>query len=453
MCVAMTEKARPSPSVLSSTRFAQSGDVSIAYQVVGEGPVNLVVIPGIINNVELFHEIPGYTAFFARLAQFARVVVFDKRGQGLSDRVSGAVTLEQRVDDVRAVMRELNMEQVVLVGISEAAALVAYFAAMFPEQVSHLVIMHGLPKFARSDDYQWGATLEDKEKILEVYGTGRFMRWLGPSMFGGPMPIELAARCERQSCSPGNFRALLESNMKLDVLPLLPQIRTPTLIIHRKTDASVPIESARYMAGQIPDAKLVEQETGDHFFLTGDYLADCNEIEEFVTGQRHHEPISIDRILATVLFTDISSSTARAVEMGDAAWRQTLDEHDKIVRRLIEQHRGKVIKSTGDGLLAIFDGPGRAIRCALGIDPALARLRLSVRAGLHTGEVEVRGEDIAGVAVHIASRIMSKAKPGEVLVSRVVSDLVAGSGIAFEDKGDAELAGVPGSWRLFAASD
>ncbi|MBS0386504.1 MAG: adenylate/guanylate cyclase domain-containing protein [Proteobacteria bacterium] len=442
-----------SSSRLPTTRFAQSGDASIAYQVMGDGPIDLVVAPGIINNVELFHDIPGYTDFFARLAKFARVVVFDKRGQGLSDRVSGAITLEQRVDDVRAVMRELGMNRVVLVGISEAAALAGYFAATFPEQISHLVVMHGVPKFARSDGYEWGAREEDKDLILSAYGSGRFLAFLAPTMFsGGSERIELAARCERQSCSPGNFRAMLESNMKLDVLALLPQIRAPTLIIHRKTDTAAPIESGRYMASLISGAKMIEQDGGDHFFLTGDYAANCMAIEEFVTGSHHDEPVSLDRILATVLFTDISGSTARAVEIGDSAWRQLLDEHDRIVRRLIEQHRGRLIKSTGDGVLAIFDGPGRAIRCALGMDPALARLRLSVRAGLHTGEVEVRGEDIGGVAVHVASRVMSKAKAGEVLVSRVVSDLVAGSGITFEDRGDAELSGIPGPQRLLAAS-
>lgn len=264
--------------------------------------------------------------------------------------------------------------------------------------------------------------------------------------------MEVAARCERQSCSPGNFKALLESNMKLDVLPLLPQIRAPTLIIHRKTDAAAPIGSARHMAQLIPGAKFIEQETGDHFFVTGDYAANCADIEEFVTGVRHSEPVEADRILATVLFTDIASSTARAAEIGDTAWRAVLDEHDLIVKRLIDQHRGRLIKSTGDGVLAIFDGPGRAIRCALGMEPSLARLRLSVRAGLHTGEVDVRGDDIGGIAVHVASRIMSEASPGEVLVSRVVADLVVGSGIGFADRGEAELAGIPGAWRLLSAS-
>lgn len=240
--------------------------------------------------------------------------------------------------------------------------------------------------------------------------------------------------------------------MKLDVLPLLPQIRMPTLILHRKTDTAAPIEAARHMARLIPGAKLIEQGAGDHFFLTGDYPTDCADIEEFVTGTRHDVPGVTDRILATVLFTDISNSTAQAAGMGDAAWRKALDEHDSIAKRLIEQHRGRLIKTMGDGVLAMFDGPGRAIRCALGMDPALARLHLSVRAGLHTGEVEVRGDDIGGIAVHVASRVMSKAKPGEVLVSRVVADLVAGSGITFADRGEAELKGVPGIWRLLAAS-
>jgi class 3 adenylate cyclase len=240
--------------------------------------------------------------------------------------------------------------------------------------------------------------------------------------------------------------------MKLDVLPILPQIRVPTLILHRTTDPAIPIEAARYTASLIPGARIFEQNGGDHLIFNGDYPALCTEIEEFVTGERHDAPAAIDRVLATVLFTDIVDSTSQAAAMGDAAWRKKLDEHDRIARRLIEQHRGRLIKMTGDGVMAMFDGPGRAIRCALGMEPALARLQLSVRAGLHTGEVEERGEDIGGIAVHAASRVMSNAGPGEVLVSRVVADLVAGSGIGFTDRGETELKGMPGTWRLLAAS-
>ncbi len=437
---------------LPETRFAQSGDVSIAYQLMGEGPIDLVFVSGIVSNVELFHELPGYTDFFTRLSRFARVVVIDKRGQGLSDRIVGAPTLEQRADDLRAVMEKVGMKRVVLVGNSEGAALVAYFAATYPESTSHLVIMAGLPKFARTETYPWGATEAVAAGMAQEWGTGRVFRGIAPDTMQGDRQLEALARQERQSCSPGNFRALLELNMKLDVLPILPQIRVPTLVLHRTTDKSIPIEAARYTASLIPGAKMFEQVGGDHLFCNGDYPALCAEIEEFVTGERHAAPVVIDRILATVLFTDIVESTSQAAQLGDASWRKKLDEHDRIALRLIEQQRGRLIKTTGDGVLATFDGPGRAIRCALGMEPALARLQLSVRAGLHTGEVEERGDDIGGIAVHAASRVMSKAGAGEILVSRVVADLVAGSGITFADRGEVELKGIPGTWRLFAAS-
>jgi class 3 adenylate cyclase len=437
---------------LPDTRFAQSGDVSIAFQVMGDGPIDLVYVPGLVSNVELFHEIPGYTEFFRRLGRFARVVIIDKRGQGLSDRIAGAPTLEQRADDLLAVMDAVGMQRVALLGNSEGAALVAYFAATYPEKTSHLVIMAGMPKFAKSSDYPWGATAEGADFMAKAWGTGRVFRYLAPHTMNDGHQLATLARYERQSCSPGNFRSLLDLNMHLDVRPLLPQITVPTLVLHRTTDQAVPIEAARYMAQAIPGAMLVEQNSGDHLIFNGDYLALCAEIEEFVTGERQSLSVAFDRVLATVLFTDIVESTSQAVRLGDAAWRAKLDAHDRIARRLVEQYRGRLIKTTGDGLLATFDGPGRAIRCALGMEPALARLQLSVRAGLHTGEVEERGDDIGGIAVHTASRVMAHAAPGEVLVSRVVADLVAGSGIGFADRGEVEMKGIPGRWRLLAAS-
>jgi len=264
--------------------------------------------------------------------------------------------------------------------------------------------------------------------------------------------LAMAARFERQSCSPGNFKALLELNAQLDVRQILSGVRAPTLVLHNIGDRLASIEGGRYFAKHIPGARLIEYESDDHIFFVGDYLQKCVDIEEFVTGERRESGPAVERILATVLFTDIVDSTAQAAEMGDAAWRKSLDEHDRIAKRLIEQHRGRLIKTTGDGVLATFDGPGRAIRCALSMDPALARLNLSVRAGLHTGEVEDRGDDIGGIAVHAASRVMSQASPGEVLVSRVVADLVAGSGISFADRGETELKGIPGPWRLLSAS-
>jgi len=434
------------------TRFARSGDVSIAYQAMGAGPINLVFVPGIIFHVEAVHDMPGATDFFRRLSRFSRVAVFDKRGQGLSDRIAGAPTLEERADDVRAVMDELEMKRVALCGYSEGAMMSAFFAASYPDRVSHLIIIGGLAKFSRSDDYPYGASEEQIRKGAAAYGTGQLFKAAAPSLAQDPVSIASGARFERLSCSPGNFRALLEMNLRLDVRQILPEIRVPTLVLHRKTDILAPVAGGRYYAEHIPGAKYIEYATGDHWVTAGDYTAICADIEEFVTGERNDTPAMTERILATVLFTDIVESTSQAARMGDAEWRQKLDEHDRIARRLIEQHRGRLIKMTGDGVLATFDGPGRAIRCALAMDPALARLHLSVRAGLHTGEVEERGDDIGGIAVHVASRVMSKAGPSEVLVSRVVADLIAGSGIGFADRGEAELKGIPGTWRLLAAT-
>jgi class 3 adenylate cyclase len=329
----------------------------------------------------------------------------------------------------------------------------AYFAATYPERVSHLVLTAGMPKFVRSPDYPYQSPEEVSRMLVGLWPDGTLFRLILPSLSKDPSFDALAAKLERQSCSPGNYRALVEMNIRLDVRHVLPQIRVPTLVLHRAQDYVVKIEEGRYFAEHIPGAKLIEYPDGvDHFVIAGGGADFCADIEEFVTGVRHTEVIDAERILATVLFTDIVESTAQASRDGDAAWRKKLDEHDRIVRRLVERQRGRVIKTTGDGVLATFDGPGRAIRCALAMTPALAPLKLEVRAGLHTGEVELRGDDIGGIAVHVASRVMSQAAAGEVLVSRVVADLVAGSNLAFVDRGETALKGVPGAWRLFAAS-
>lgn len=437
---------------LPETRFARSGDVSIAYQVMGSGPIDLVFVPGIIFHIEAMHEFPGVTDFFRRLSRFARVAVFDKRGQGLSDRVAGAPTLEERADDVRAVMDATGMKRVVLCGYSEGTMMSAFFAATHPDSVSHLILIGGIPKFQRSADYPQGAPEEALRRTADQYATGKLLRMAAPSMIRDDAGLAQAARIERLSCSPGNFRALIEMNVTLDVRSVLPEIRVPTLVLHRETDRLAPVAGGRCYADGIPGARYIEYPSGDHWISSGDYGAICSDIEEFVTGQRQGVSALSERILATVLFTDIVESTSTAAKIGDAAWRRKLEEHDRIAIRLIERHRGRLIKSTGDGMLATFDGPGRAIRCALAMDPALAGLQLSVRAGLHTGEVEDRGDDIGGIAVHAAARVMAMANPGEVLVSRVVADLVAGSGIGFVDRGECELRGMPGAWRLFAAS-
>jgi class 3 adenylate cyclase len=440
------------PNDLPETCFAQSGDVNIAYQVMGEGPLNLVVIWGMMSHVEFMHELPGHTDFLRRLSRFARVVIFDKRGQGLSDRVVGVPTLEERVDDVRAIMDALNMERAVLLGVSEGTAMSVFFAATHPDRVSHLALWGGFARFASTDGYPIGRPEEQLRQSVSLYGTGVLFRLAAPGWAADPLTEPLLGKYERLSCSPGNFRAVMEMNLRIDVRQILGEIRVPTLVMHRRSDQLIPFESGKYLADHIPEAVLREYASGGHYPTDGSWEEICGDIEEFVTGERHDAPEAVERILATVLFTDIVESTSQAAQMGDASWRKTLDEHDRIARNLVERHRGRLIKTTGDGILATFDGPGRAVRCALAMEPALTRLNLSVRAGLHTGEVEERGDDIGGIAVNAASRVMSKAGAGEVLVSRVVADLVGGSGLVFADRGDTDLKGIPGTWRLFAAS-
>ncbi len=443
--------ASKDPNELPETRFAQSGDVSIAYQVMGDGPGNLIVVPGIMSHVEALHEFAGYTDWLRRLGRFSRVVTFDKRGQGLSDRVAGAPTLEERTDDIRAVMDEVGMQRAAVLGISEGTMMSAFFAASHPDRVSHLILYGGMPKLVAAEGMSDELSAQLIRAVAAKYGDGSLMMAAAPSLANDPTFVANAARFERLSCSPGNFRSLMEMNLQLDVRHVLPDIRVPTLVLHRQTDTLAPIAGGRYYAAHIPGARLIEYASGDHVQVTGDYAVLCADIEEFVTGERREMSGATERVLATVLFTDIVDSTAQAAHVGDTAWRHKLDDHDRIAKRLIEQQRGRLIKTTGDGVLAMFDGPGRAIRCALAMDPALARLNLSVRAGLHTGEVEERGNDIGGIAVHAAARVMAMARAGEVLVSRVVADLVAGSGIGFTDRGDVELKGVPGTWQLFAA--
>lgn len=289
-------------------------------------------------------------------------------------------------------------------------------------------------------------------KSLDYYATGALLKAIMPSWKDDPQIDANAARFERLSCSPGNYRTLIEMNIQLDVRALLPQIRMPTLVLHNRTDKIAHIEGGRYFAKHILDAKLVEYDHGDHWLTAGDYVRLISDVEEFVTGERHSAIEDEERTLATVMFTDIVDSTRHAASDGDVAWSRRLDEHDRIVRRLIDQHRGRVIKMTGDGVLALFDGPGRGVRCALSIEPALARLNMSARAGLHTGEVVERGNDVSGIAVHAAARVMAMAAPGEVLVSRVVTDLVAGAGVTFKDRSEVPLKGLPGTWQLFAAA-
>ena len=429
---------------LPDTRYALSGDVNIAYQTMGDGPIDIILVPGIVSHVEFLHEVPGYTRFLRRLSTFARVLTFDKRGQGLSDRISGAPSLEQRVDDVRAIMDDIGSRRAVLLGFSEGVPMSIFFAAAYPHRVSQLILFGG---FAKSI-----STEEMVAQRVKLWGAGEIIKYAWRSQAANPEAVKQVAKLERLSTSPGALKALMTLNMMIDVTSILPTVRVPTLVLHRRTDALVPVAAGRELAAQIPGAKYIEYPDGDHLFWTGDVETILGDIQEFVTGERESAAFDLERVLATVLFTDIVDSTSSAAAMGDRQWSRLLESHDQMARQLVEKHRGNLVKSTGDGILATFDGPGRAVRCALAFQTATQQIGLPVRAGLHAGEIEVRGRDVGGIAVHAAARVMAQCQPSEVLVSRVVTDLVAGAGIKFDERGSHELKGLPGRWDLFSAS-
>jgi len=431
---------------LPETRYALSGDVNLAYQVMGNGPVDIIMVPGFVSHIEFRHELPGYTAFMRRLASFARVVAFDKRGQGLSDRVSDAPSLEQRMDDVRAIMDAIGSQRATLFGHSEGCAMSALFAATYPERVSRLILFGG---YVTRRDLNIAELVEQRVKF---WGTGAMLKRVAPSLAAEPAAVAQFAKFERLSASPGAVKSFTMLNSQIDVSSILPAVRVPTLVMHNKGDVQVPVEHGRELAARIPEAKLIEYPGDDHLFTTGDVEATLGDIEEFITGHRESSSSDFERVLATVLFTDIVDSTRSAATMGDQAWRRLLDSHDQLAIHTVERHRGTLVKSTGDGILATFDGPGRAVRCALSFGTASKQIGLPLRAGLHTGEIEIRGRDIGGIAVHAAARVMAQSRPSEVLVSRVVTDLVAGAGLKFADRGSHELKGLPGRWDLFAAS-
>jgi class 3 adenylate cyclase len=433
---------------LPVTRYALSGDVSIAYQVMGDGPLDIIMVPGFVSHVEFAHEAPGYTAFLRRLSAFARVITFDKRGQGLSDRISGAPSLEERMDDVRAIMDAVGSRRAALLGFSEGCSMSALFAATYPERVSKLLLFGG---FAVATSLP-GDVEQRLAQRINRWGTGDMIKTVWPSQAMNPDAIEMVAKFERLSASPGAVRANTLLNAQIDVRPILASIQVPTLVMHRKGDLQVPFEAGRNLASQIPNAKFIEYPGQDHLFWSGEVEALLGDVEEFVTGTREGSSSDLERVLATVLFTDIVDSTRSAAEMGDQTWRRLLDAHDQMAKQTVEKHRGNLIKTTGDGILATFDGPGRAVRCALAFGAAANQIGLPLRAGLHTGEIEVRGSDVGGIAVHAAARVMAQSQPREVLVSRVVTDLVAGAGLKFSERGSHELKGLPGRWELFAAS-
>jgi pimeloyl-ACP methyl ester carboxylesterase len=435
------------------TRYAKAGDASVAYQVAGNGPRDLILIPGFVSHLEMAWEHLPYERFMERLSRFARVIVFDKRGTGLSDPLIGSPSLEQRIDDIGAVMDAAGADRATVMGISEGAAMSLLFAALHPERVDAAVLYGAFARGNPAEDYPWASDLESWEpffeSIDEVWGEGISLLTLAPSRFEDEQFKRWFGRFERMSATPHMVGETLKLDFGIDIRDVLPAVRVPTLLVHRTGDFW-PVDGARYMAEQIPDARLVELPGEDHWPWIGDSDAIIDEVEEFLTGHRTApEP---DRVLATVLFTDIVASTERAAALGDRAWREVLRSHDAIVRQRLERFRGREVKSTGDGVLATFDGPARAVRCARSLTEEVRPLGIEIRAGLHAGECELLGEDIGGIAVHTGARISALANPGEVLVSSTVKDLVAGSGIAFDDRGEHELKGVPGAWRLFAAT-
>ena len=453
--------------VLPVTGYALSGDLNIAYQTMGNGPIDMVIVPGTWSHVEFMHEMPGYTEVSRRLSTFGRVITFDKRGQGLSDRMSGAPSLEQRMDDVRAIMETVGSQRAALLGFSEGCPMSVLLAATYPERVSHLVLFGGYATGRLKLDPSLGGYATDRPKldpsrseafeewlsgVTKNWGSGKTIKMLNPSQADNADAVARFAKLERLSTSPGALKTLLRLNAQIDVKSILPTLRVPTLVLHRRTDALVRVERGRELAAQIPGAKYIEYPDGDHLPFAGNTNALLSDIEQFITGHRESSASDLQRVLATVLFTDIVGSTRVAVEIGDQAWHRLLDSHDQLAKQIVEQHRGILVRSTGDGILATFDGLGRAVRCALALGAASKQIGLPLRAGLHTGEIEIRGRDIGGIAVHAAARVMGQSQSSEVLVSRVVTDLVAGSGLKFSHRGSHELKGLPGRWRLFAAS-
>jgi class 3 adenylate cyclase len=444
--------------MVSETRYARSGDVSIAYQVTGEGPFDLLLVPPATSHVELAWDVPVLRTMYERFASFSRVIHLDKRGTGMSDRVSGAPPLETRMDDVRAVMDAAGSERAALMGWSEGTAMSALFAATYPDRTWALILYGGVARRLRAPDYPWGLTEPEalraiaEERVLREQPGHAEEESRGASPNATEEEVRALATYFRQAASPGAEEALGRMNIQIDIRNVLPAIRVPTLVLHHTNDAWVDVERGRDLAQRIPGASFVELPGNGHIPPVAEVGPVLDEIERFLSRawEADVEESEPDRVLATVLFTDIVGSSERAAAVGDREWRKTLEQHHELVRRQLVRFRGREVDTAGDGFLASFDGPARAIRCACAISESVRDLGLDVRAGLHTGECEVVDGKVAGIAVHTGSRVASQAQPGEVLVSSTVKDLVAGSEIRFADRGVAALKGIPGEWRLFA---
>ena len=441
--------------MLPQTKYARSDDVLIAYQVTGDGPVDIVLAPGTMSHLDLDWEIPRRALFFERFSRFCRLIRFDKRGTGLSDRPVKMATLEERADDIRAVMDAVGIERANIFGASEGGSMACMFAATYPQRMNSLLVWGAQARWIATPDHPWGQSQAEHDEMLRMVMEG----WpsveyiTGPGAGLGkdadPAYIESIARYMRAAASPSAVLAYEQMNGAIDTRPILSAIKAPTLVMNRTGDPCANVEAARDMAARIPGARFVEYPGNSHSMMLDDMETILSDIQEFVTGER---PVDAsDRILATVLFLDIASSTERAPAIGDAAWRNLMNSYYSIVRKELARFRGKETNTAGDGFLATFDGPARAVRCGLAISIGVKQLGIDVRAGVHTGECELMGDNVGGIAVNIGARVMSKAEPGSVFVSGTVKDLVAGSGIEFRDEGIHALKGVPGEWKLFAA--
>jgi len=439
----------------TETRYAQSGELSIAYSVIGDGPVDIVFVPGFISHQELAWDSPLFLGIYERLSALGRLITFDKRGTGLSDRSLGFGSAEERMDDIRAVMDAAGSERAALVGISEGGPLTTLFAGTYPERASALVLWGTFARIRQDPGYAIGVPDERLERLPpflhDQWGTGRPLRLFVQHLPEDPETDRVLARYERNTSTPSGVVEIMRSNVGIDVRGALGAVSAPTLVVHRDGDPMVPAALGRYLGEHIPGARLA--------VLSGDWHTNgsvggeddlLDVVEEFLTGDRPAHTVPVDRVLATVLFTDVVGSTEHAARLGDRRWRTVLDGFRQVVRRELEKHRGREVNTRGDDFLATFDGPGRAVRCAEAVSAAAHPLELQVRAGLHTGEVELQGDDVAGLAVHIGSRVCSLAGPDEVLVTSTVRDLVVGSGIEFTDRGRHSLKGVPGEWQVLA---
>lgn len=438
------------------THYAKSGDVNIAYQVVGDGPVDLVLVHGWVQSFDPGWEIESIARFYRRLASFSRLILFDKRGTGLSDRVplEDLPTLETRMDDLRAVMDAVGTERAAVLGHSEGAALCALFASTYPERTQALVMVGGTARTTWAPDYPLGWTDETVEELERSINDDwvdlirSLLQMYAPSIVDDEDLVQAHTRAAFRAASPGAAAALMRMAASIDIRHVLPAIRVPTLVLYRADE--VLAGASRFVGEHIPGAKVVELPGSDHMPWLGDQDAALDEIEEFLTGVRPHP--ALDRVLATVLFTDIVGSTELAADLGDRRWRNLLERHNALVRRELDRFRGRELGTAGDGFLATFDGPGRAVACAVSIRDEARALGLQIRFGLHTGELELDGTEIRGIAVHTGARVAAKAGPGEVLASSTVKDLVAGSGLEFVDRGSHQLKGVPGEWHLYAVA-